>query len=85
VVTATRRSESIESADFDAGAVDGKDGRTQRQGLSDFAALMPSVSFAGLGPGRQTAYFRGIVPAGGNYASVGYYLDDIPITGTSRT
>jgi outer membrane receptor protein involved in Fe transport len=54
----------------------------QVQGLSDLATLLPSVSIAGLGPGLTTPYFRGIVPAGGNYASVGYYLDDIPITGT---
>ena len=36
----------------------------QVKGLSDFAALLPSVSFEGIGPGRNTAFFRGIVPAG---------------------
>lgn len=83
VVTATRRSESIQRVPISMQAL-GADTLQQRQvkGLSDFAALLPSVSFAGIGPGRSTAYFRGIVPAGGNYASVGYYLDDIPITGT---
>jgi outer membrane receptor protein involved in Fe transport len=83
VVTATRQSESIQKVPISIQAL-GADTLEQRQvkGLSDFAALLPSVSFAGLGPGRSTAYFRGIVPAGGTYASVGYYLDDIPITGT---
>lgn len=83
VVTATRRSESIQRVPISMQAL-GAEMLQQRQvtGLSDLAALLPSVSYAGIGPGRNTAYFRGIVPAGGNYASVGFYLDDIPITGT---
>ncbi|WP_253339857.1 TonB-dependent receptor [Sphingobium sp. OAS761] len=83
VVTATRSAESIQKVPISMQAL-GAEELQQRQvkGLSDFAALLPSVSFEGLGPGRQTAFFRGIVPAGGSYASVGYYLDDIPIAGT---
>ncbi|PZQ60836.1 MAG: TonB-dependent receptor [Sphingomonas taxi] len=83
VVTATRRAESVQSVPISMQAL-GAEKLEQRQvkGLSDLAALMPSVSFEGIGPGRSTAFFRGIVPAGGAYASVGYYLDDIPITGT---
>jgi iron complex outermembrane receptor protein len=83
VVTATRSAQSIQKVPISMQALDmTKLEQRQVKGLSDFAALLPSVSFAGIGPGRSTAYFRGIVPAGGNYASVGYYLDDIPITGT---
>ncbi|WDF72051.1 TonB-dependent receptor [Novosphingobium sp. KACC 22771] len=83
VVTATRRSESVQKVPISMQALSmEKLAERNVKGMSDFALLMPSVSFAGLGPGRQTAYFRGIVPAGGTYASVGYYLDDIPITGT---
>ena len=83
VVTATRSAQSIQKVPISMQAL-GADTLQQRQvkGLSDFAALLPSVSFEGIGPGRNTAFFRGIVPAGGAYASVGYYLDDIPITGT---
>jgi len=83
LVTATRQSQSIQKVPISMQALDmTKLEQRQVKGLSDFTALLPSVSFAGLGPGRQTVYFRGIVPAGGTYASVGYYLDDIPITGT---
>jgi outer membrane receptor protein involved in Fe transport len=83
VVTATRSAQSIQKVPISMQAL-GAEVLSQRQvkGLSDFAALLPSVSFEGIGPGRNTAFFRGIVPAGGAYASVGYYLDDIPITGT---
>jgi len=83
VVTATRRAESVQRVPISIQAMTGDTlGQHQVKGLSDLTTLLPSVSFAGLGPGRQTIYFRGIVPAGGSYASVGYYLDDIPITGT---
>jgi iron complex outermembrane receptor protein len=84
VVTATRSAQSVQKVPISMQALTAeKMADRQVKGLSDFAALMPSVSFAGLGPGRNTAFFRGIVPAGGLYASVGYYLDDIPITGTN--
>lgn len=83
IVTATRTAESVQRVPISIQAL-GAVTLEQRQvkGLSDFAALLPSVSFEGIGPGRNNAFFRGIVPAGGTYASVGYYLDDIPITGT---
>lgn len=83
IVTATRSAQSIQKVPISMQAL-GAETLAERQikGLSDFAALLPSVSFEGIGPGRNTAFFRGIVPAGGAYASVGYYLDDIPITGT---
>ncbi len=83
VVTATRSAQSIQKVPISMQALS-SDTLTERQvkGLNDFATLLPSVSFEGIGPGRNTAFFRGIVPAGGSYASVGYYLDDMPITGT---
>jgi iron complex outermembrane recepter protein len=82
IVTATRKAESVQKVPIAIQALS-SDFLAQRQvkGLQDYAALLPSVSFAGIGPGRNEVYFRGIVPAGGAYASVGYYLDEIPITG----
>ncbi|HEX7874335.1 MAG TPA: TonB-dependent receptor [Sphingobium sp.] len=82
VVTATRDRQPMQRVPISMQALNmEKLEERQVKGLSDFAALMPSVSFAGIGPGRNEVYFRGIVPAGGNYAAVGFYLDDIPITG----
>ncbi len=82
IVTATRAAQNIQAVPISIQALSGDvlAGR-QVKGLSDFAALLPSVSFAGIGPGRNELYFRGIVPAGGSYASVGFYLDEIPIPG----
>ena len=83
IVTATRDATSIQKVPISMQALS-TEVLAQRQirGLTDFAALLPSVTFAGIGPGRNTPYFRGIVPAGGTRESVGYYIDDIPITGT---
>lgn len=82
VVTATRTAESVQKVPISMQALgEAKLEAHQVNGLSDLTAMLPSVTIAGLGPGRQTPYFRGIVPAGGSYASVGYYLDDIPISG----
>ncbi|MFN4221643.1 MAG: TonB-dependent receptor [Novosphingobium meiothermophilum] len=84
VVTATRTATSIQRVPISMQALSA-DTLAQRQvkGLTDFATLLPSVTFAGIGPGRNTPFFRGIVPAGGARESVGYYIDDIPITGTA--
>ncbi|WP_372917302.1 TonB-dependent receptor [Sandarakinorhabdus sp.] len=80
IVTATRSATSIQKVPISMQALTA-DSLAQRQvkGLTDFAALLPSVSFAGLGPGRTEVYFRGIVPAGGAYPATGYYLDDASI------
>ena len=80
IVTATRNEQSIQKVPISMQALTA-DALTERQvkGLTDFATLLPSVSFAGVGPGRTEVYFRGIVPAGGAYPATGYYLDDISI------
>lgn len=80
IVTATRSAVSIQKVPISMQALTA-DALAQRQvkGLTDFATLLPSVSFAGLGPGRTEVYFRGIVPAGGAYPATGYYLDDVSI------
>ncbi len=84
IVTATHSAQSVQRVPISIQALTAETlAEHHVEGLSDLTTLLPSVSIAGLGPGRNTLYFRGIVPAGGNYASVGYYLDDIPITGTS--
>jgi iron complex outermembrane recepter protein len=76
IVTATRSAENVQKVPISIQVLSG-DVLTQRQvkGLGDFAALLPSVSFAGIGPGRNDIFFRGIVPAGGGYSATGYYPD----------
>jgi outer membrane receptor protein involved in Fe transport len=86
IVTATRRAESVQKVPIAIQALSAETlAERQVKGLSDLVSLLPSVSFSGLGPGRQVTFFRGIVPAGGQYSSVGIYLDEIPMTGTGIT
>lgn len=83
VVTATRSAESIQKVPISMLAIgEAKLEQRQIQGVSDVVNLLPSVMAAGLGPGRQEVYFRGIVPAGGSYDATGYYVDDMPISTT---
>lgn len=80
IVTATRTATSIQKVPISMQALDASALEARQvKGLTDFTILLPSVSFAGLGPGRTEVYFRGIVPAGGAYPATGYYLDDISI------
>ncbi|WP_164157072.1 TonB-dependent receptor [Sandarakinorhabdus rubra] len=80
IVTATRTAVSIQKVPISMQALDASALESRQvKGLTDFAVLLPSISFAGLGPGRTEVYFRGIVPAGGAYPATGYYLDDISI------
>lgn len=80
IVTATRSAQSIQKVPISMQALSAEAlGDRQVKGVADFATLLPSVSFEGLGPGRNAVYFRGIVPAGGAYPATGFYLDDISI------
>ena len=84
VVTATRSAQSVQKVPISMQALSTeKLEQRQIKSMSDFASLLPSVSFDGLGPGRQNPYFRGIVPAGGRYDATGYYIDDMPMMSLS--
>ncbi|MEO0031107.1 MAG: hypothetical protein RIS94_865, partial [Pseudomonadota bacterium] len=85
VVTATRRAESSQKVAISLQALS-PEKLEQRQvtGFSDYAAMLPSVSYASLGPGRTDLYFRGIAVDGGQLSTAGTYLDDIPLTTAGR-
>ncbi len=55
------------------------------RGFSDFIDFLPTVSYTSAGPGYAKIYMRGIASGGdGNHStsmpSVGYYLDEQPVT-----
>lgn len=91
VVTATRRSESIQKVPISVQALS-PEKLSQRQvvNFADYASLLPSVSYASLGPGRSDLYFRGISfdsEGAGDTSQLsvaGVYLDEIPITTAGR-
>jgi outer membrane receptor protein involved in Fe transport len=91
VVTATRRSENVQKVPISLQALT-PEKLEQRQvvNFADYAALLPSVSYASLGPGRSDLYFRGISfdseGAGdtSQQSVAGIYLDEIPMTTAGR-
>jgi len=85
VVTATRKAESVQKVPISIQAL-GQEKLEQHQvsTFADYAGMLPSVSFSGLGPGQSEVYFRGIAVDGGALSTSGTYLDDVPISAPSR-
>jgi len=81
VVTALRRETTLLETPAAISAFDGDAlAETGSTSIRDFAARTPSLRLVDNGPGRNRISIRGIVSAG--EATVGTYLDDIPIPGS---
>jgi iron complex outermembrane recepter protein len=81
VVTATKRTTTLQETPISITAVSGDD--ILRRGFTDMNALLeqiPGVAFQTVGPGRTNFSMRGMSGSGGSSPTVGYYLDDIPVT-----
>ena len=84
VVTATKRVSTVQDTPISLTAITGEE--IQQRGLSDFTALaqsVPGVSMRTSGPGQTELEMRGMTSAGGNSSTVGFYLDDTPLTAPS--
>jgi outer membrane receptor protein involved in Fe transport len=84
IVTATKRAESLQDVPVSVTAFGGAD--IERQGfsdLNDYAAFIPTLSFATREPGATAVVFRGVATSGLSFAgnsSAAIYLDEQPIT-----
>ncbi len=82
VVTAQKRASTVDKTPISITAVTGED--LQNRGITDFSAVAastPGVSMKANGPGGQTEFeMRGMTSSGGNSPTVGFYLDDVPLT-----
>lgn len=81
VVTAQKRESTADKTPISMTAVTGAD--LQDRGITDFssiAAQIPSVSMKTNGPGQTEFEMRGMTSGGGNSPTVGFYLDDVPMT-----
>ncbi len=82
VVTAQKRVSTVQTTPISISAVSGDD--LQTRGVASLAALAqgtPGVSLKSEGPSQTEIEMRGMTSSGGNSATVGFYLDDIPLTG----
>jgi len=82
VVTAEKRVSTVQTTPMSIAAVSGED--LQARGVPSLAALAqgtPGVSLKSEGPSQTEIEMRGMTSSGGNSATVGFYLDDIPLAG----
>src|SRR3984885_1677360 len=82
VVTAEKRVSTVQNTPISISAVSGD--ALQSRGVTSLAGLAegtPGVSLKSEGPSQTEIEMRGMTSSGGNSATVGFYLDDIPLTG----
>lgn len=81
VVTSQKRASTLQTTPVSITAVGGDD--LQDRGITNFSTLAqstPGVSLKSEGPGQTEIELRGMTSSGGNSPTVGFYLDDIPLT-----
>jgi iron complex outermembrane receptor protein len=81
-VTAQKRVSTVQTTPISISAVTGPD--LQARGVSSLAVLAqgtPGVSLKSEGPSQTEIEMRGMTSSGGNSATVGFYLDDVPLAG----
>ena len=84
IVTARKRTESVQDIPASIQAISGADLREMgARGVEDFTRFMPSVNMISYGNGSSSIIFRGATIDGGGYvaqSTASVYLDEISIT-----
>ena len=85
LVTAQKRTEALQNVPLSVTALDQHD--LERMGverLSDLARQTPGLAVVSSGPGQNILVMRGVSSVAGTAGTVGYYLDDTPISASSN-
>jgi len=80
-VTATKRTSTVQATAISLTAVSQEE--IAERGITDFTSLaqsVPGVSMRTSGAGQTEFEMRGMTSGGGNSATVGFYLDDTPLS-----
>ena len=86
IVTATKRSESIQKVPISLQALSTETlAQHQVSNLDDYTKLLPSVSFQTYGPSQSDISIRGVSTGGinlpgGSLPTVGIYVDEVPVS-----
>ena len=81
VVTAEKRSSTVQDTPISMTAMSGD--LMQQEGISDLTGVVqavPGISVRTAGPGQTELEMRGLSSSGGSAPTVGFYLDDYPLT-----
>src|SRR5579862_6393544 len=81
VVTAEKRNSTVQDTAISMTAVSGDLMRQQGiASLNDVIAAVPGISMRTAGPGQTELEMRGLSSSGGAAPTVGFYLDDYPLS-----
>lgn len=86
IVTAERRENTVQKTPFSLTAVTGE--QLQERGISrleDLAAQTPGISMKEFSPGQTQYEMRGLPSSGGSSATVGLYVNDIPLAASANS
>lgn len=86
VVSAEKRTSTVQKTPISMTAVSGVE--LEERGVSGLLAVAqqtPGVSFKTAGPGQTEYEIRGLTSSGGYSPTVGFYLDDAPITSPAQS
>jgi iron complex outermembrane receptor protein len=81
VVTAEKRESTVQATPISITAITGD--QLQAQGISGIGgivAAVPGISMRTSGPGQTELEMRGLASSGGAAPTVGFYLDEVPLT-----
>jgi iron complex outermembrane recepter protein len=81
VITAEKRTSTVQDTPISITAITGAD--LQARGIGDITGIVdsvPGISMRSSGPGQTELEMRGMTSAGGNSSTVGFYLDDTPLS-----
>lgn len=81
VITATKRSSTVQDTPISVTAVSGAD--LADRGITSFVELaqsVPGISMRTSGSGQTEFEMRGLQSSGGSSSTVGFYLDEIPLS-----
>ena len=86
VVTADRHVGTVQTTPISITAISGDELRAQGiTSASEVGAETPGISEHNSGPGQTEYEMRGISSAGGTSPTVGFYLDDVPLTPAAQS
>jgi len=84
IITAEKREETIQSTPISVTALTSADMQNRNiQTLEDIARSVPGLSTRTAGPGQTEYEMRGLTSAGGSTATVGFYLDETPLSASA--
>jgi iron complex outermembrane recepter protein len=81
IVTAEKRESTVQNTPISMTALSGD--LMQQQGITDLTGIVqevPGISMRTAGPGQTELEMRGLSSSGGSSPTVGFYLDDYPLT-----